>query len=382
MKKFLPLIVLLILFSACAPTKPYLQRADPDKALQNAVRKLNKSPGDTGAMSAIPILYNNIQQIHLAKIESYKKGSNLGRWDNIIAEYERLQDAYDDIINSSAAFALITPVNYNTEILETKQAAAGDYYDLAQHTLNYQGRANAKAAYNYFKKANWYSPNYKDSRAMMQQVYESAVVNVLINPVQDNSYFYNNGWGNYGYNYSNQYFQQKLISDLQSLASSNFYAARFYSDEGLRQENMQPDWVVDLRLSSLQIPPPASYNYRRNASAQVQAGKDTTGKQLYQTVYATINITRYSFTARVLLDVMINDVVNHKQINYRSFDADYNWQEERASYTGDSRALSNTDWAIINNRNYEAPRKEEVLQELYRKLYPQVKNNIANAVEW
>ena len=382
MKKAILFIITAVVINACAPSKPYLLRSDPDKALQDAVKKLNKSAGDTSATRAVPILYSSIQQVHLAKIESYKNGTNLSRWDYIIDEYNYLQDAYDNIINSNAAFRIVNPRNYNTELLETKENAAEDYYELAQQTFDKQGRANAKAAYGYFKRADRYSPNYKDSRAMMQQAYESAVVNVLINPVQDNSYFNNNGWGNYGYNYSNQYFQQTLITDLQNLASSNLYAARFYTDASIRQDNIQPDWVVDLRLRTLNIPRPTNYNYRRNVSAEIQAGKDTSGKPVYQTVRAVINFTRLSFVARATMDVNINDIGNNKNISYRSFDADYNWQVEKATYSGDSRAISKNDWVIINNRNYDAPRKEDVLQELYKKIYPQVKSNISYAVDW
>ena len=36
----------------------------------------------------------------------------------------------------------------------------------------------------------------------------------------------------------------------------------------------------------------------------------------------------------------------------------------------------------MNNSNYNEPRKEDVLNELYRKLYPQIKNRISYAVDW
>jgi len=58
------------------------------------------------------------------------------------------------------------------------------------------------------------------------------------------------------------------------------------------------------------------------------------------------------------------------------------WQQEYATYSGDSRALSNNDLAILNNNNYQQPRKEDILNELYQKIYPQVKSGIYNAVRW
>jgi len=45
--------------------------------------------------------------------------------------------------------------------------------------------------------------------------------------------------------------------------------------------------------------------------------------------------------------------------------------------------LSAQDWELINNAGfYGQPRKEDILNELFKKLYPQVKNNISYAVDW
>jgi hypothetical protein len=59
----------------------------------------------------------------------------------------------------------------------------------------------------------------------------------------------------------------------------------------------------------------------------------------------------------------------------------YHWQEEVATYSGDRRALSNNDWALINN-NFNLPGREDILNRLYRNIYPQVKNRIINEVDW
>lgn len=383
MKRIIPLLVLVAFLSSCGSTKNYLERSDEDKALQDAVKKLNKNATDESALKAVPVLYSNIQQSHLAKIKSYSTGKDIARWDKIIYEYDALQNAYKALINSTPAFKLVNPQNFSTNILETKQDAADQYYQLAQTFLENQGRDNAKKAYSYFKKTDKYIPGYKDVKSKIEQAYENAIVNVIINPVEDNSFFFNSGWGNTGYNYSNEYFQQTLIRDLQNTTSNNRYAARFYTDWEARRNNVQPDWVIDLRLRDMDIPYPSNYTYTRNASAQVQAGTDTAGKPVYKTVYARVNVTRMSFTARASMEVTINDVVSRKNISFRSFREDYRWQQESGSYSGDSRALSANDWSIINNNSrYDSPGKEDILGELYRKIYPQVKNNISYAVDW
>jgi hypothetical protein len=380
MKRILPFVLLLALFSACTP-KNYLERSDEDKALLDAVKKLNKSATDENALAAVPILYSNIQKTHMAKANSLATGKNLSRWDQIIGEYETLQNAYNAIINSTPAFKLVTPQNFSLELLEAKQKAAEQYYRAANRTIAKGGRDNAKTAYGYYKKSDKYIPAYKDAREKMEAAFESSIVNVIINPVQDNSYFNSGGWGSIGTNYSNEYFQQTLLRELQSTGNDLRYAARFYTDWQATSEGVQPDWVVDLRLRNMDIPYPLNYNTSRNASAQVKIGTDTSGKPVYQTVYATVNIVRSSFTARADMEVNITDVKTRKNISYRTFREDYRWQDERATYSGDSRALSSEDWRLINN-TYNAPRKEDILDELYRKIYPQVKSSISYATSW
>ncbi len=382
MKHILQIMLLALMLSACGSSKTYLERSDEDKALLDAVKKLNKNEGDEQATQAIKILYTNILNSHLAKIKNFQTSNDLARWDKIIGEYNDLQEAYNAIINSTAAFKLVTPENFSTQLLETKQGAAEEYYTTAALFLSKTGRENAKKAYSYFKKSDKYIAGYKDVQTKINEAYESAIVDVVINPVQDNSFFSNSGWGSSGLNYSNEYFQRTLVRDLAYNNNNSNYAARFYSDWEAQRADVQPDWIVDLRLRNMDLPQPNSYTYRRNRSAQIQKGTDTSGKPVYQTVYATVNITRMSFTAHADMDVLIRDVVSQRTISSRNFREDYRWQEERASYSGDSRALDSQDWQLINNNNFYTPRREMVLEELYKKLYPQVLNNIRYSVDW
>lgn len=384
MKYFIPALLLMIFAASCGSGKNYLERDDEDKALYDAVKKISKSATDDDAKEAIPILYSSLIKTHKARIKSYESSNDIARWDKIIKEYSYLQDAYNSIINSTPAFKLVTPENFSTQLLEASQNAAEDYYISGNAYLDKRGRANAKTAYSQFKKAERYIPGYKDVESKMNIAYENAIVDVVINPVQDDSYFYNSGWGSSGYNYSNEYFQRTLVRDLDYNNGSvnSRYAARFFTDWEARRSNVNPDWIIDLRLRNINLPQPASYTYRRNRSASIQNGTDTSGKPIYKTVTATVNVTRRSFTATASMDVYIKDLETQRMISSRNFREDYRWQDETGSYTGDSRALNTEDWQIINNRGYNTPRRDDILQELYRKIYPQVLNNIKYAVDW
>ncbi len=377
---FYPLIVILLIAS-CKASKNYLSRSDNDNTIFDAVKTLKKHNTDTAALNALPALYAAAEERNLRKINSYNSIVELNRWDKIIDTYNTLQEMHDAIIEVDAANARVRPINYRQTIYDLKQQAAADHYAAAISYLDKPGRDDAKRAYTYFKKADQWSPGYQDAKIKMDEAYQNAIVNVVINPVQDNSYFFNTGWGNYGYNYSNEYFQQTLVRELKGINSAR-YPARFYTDWEARRDNVQPNWEVNLTLRNMYIPRPQTYSYTRNASQRIEAGRDTSGKTIYKTVYATLNIARQSFTARADMEIVIKDLATNKNITSNSFREDYRWEEEHATYNGDSRALSPDDWAIINNGNYSEPRKEDILNELYRRLYPQVKNRISYAVDW
>lgn len=381
MKKILSFLLIASFISACGSNKSYLERSNENKSLQDAVKKLNKNPSDAAATEAVPILYSSLLKTHQDRIASYQTGTDPSRWDKIISEYNALQSAYDNIVNSTAAFRLVTPQNFSAQLLDAKHAAAEEYYQAGTEYLNRSGRDNAKTAYNYLRKADRYESGYKDVRAKMNQAFENSVVDVVINQIEDDRYFFNSGWGSSGLNYSNEYFQRTLVRDLANDNNNSNYAARFYSDWEAQRANIQVDWVVDLRLRNMNLPQPIRNTYRQNRSKQIQSGTDTSGKPIYQTVQASLNITRMSFVAEAQMDLSIRDLEMSRTVSNRSFRENYRWEEERATYSGDQRALTSQDWNMINNSSFYTPRREEVLEQLYRKLYPQVLNAIKYAVD-
>jgi len=146
MKKWiLPLIVVFII-SSCGSSKTFLERNDADRALHDAVKQLAKNKNDGDALAAIPILYSNIKLDHLAKIKSYNSSKDINRFDLLIKEYEALQNAYNAILNNTAAFKIVNPQYFGTELLETKQVAAEATYTLGESYLAKQNRDDAKRA--------------------------------------------------------------------------------------------------------------------------------------------------------------------------------------------------------------------------------------------
>lgn len=381
MKKIFYTLTAIILFASCKTSKDYLSKADEDRTFFDVVKRLNKHNADENATIALPILYEKALKRHQKKITIYNAYTDISKWDKLESEYEILQNMFEALNTSATAGSLVTAQSFQNEINNNTLAAAEAYYQQGIVYLAMSGRENAKKAFNSFKKSNTRINGYKDANAKKDQAYNNATINVIINPIIDNSFFFNTGWGNTGYNFSNEYFQQNLVRDLGG-TYANRYPARFYTEWEARRENTKPDWITDLILRNIDIPRPSISASFRKVNKKIEVGKDTSGHIIYETVYASLNIQKQTFTARAQMDVIITDASTKKIIGSNTYNEDYRWEESFATYTGDSRALSNSDWTLINNKNYTQPRKEDVLNELYRKIYPQVKNNITYRVDW
>ena len=382
MKKYLHLLIAVFLIGACTSSKNSISKTTEDKELLSLVKKFEKDPTNTEIKNTLVTDYDKASKIHLDKIEIYKSLTAVERWDKIIKEYAALGNLAQLISNSSAAFGVIHPSLYADELQTAKQNAAIEYYNVGISNLNIGDKSSARSAYYAFKKVVELIPGFKDVRQQMAKAYEKSVVNVVINPVRDNTFFYSSmGWNNYGNNFNNDYFQRSLVNDLGGNYNKNAPAI-FFTDWEASRNNIHPDWIVDLTWINLNIPQPMANQYSRNVSRQIENGRDTSGKIYYQTVTATLYVTRKYFNASGDMELRIFDATTGRNITTNRFSDQFNWEEEYATYTGDSRALSNNEYALLHNNNYQIPRKEDILNQLSQRIYPQVKNRIATSVNW
>ena len=286
-----------------------------------------------------------------------------------MGQYEQLQAAYDAISGSPAAGKLVTP-KISARYCLNKKLAAADYYQSAENYLSKNGRDNARKAYTYFRKSAKFIPGYLDAQAKMEEAFKQAQVKVVINPVEDNSYFMNRGWG-WGPNFSNEYFQQTLLRELNS--QGDRFPALFYADWEATRDRIDANWVIDLRLRNMDVPNPYTRQYNRTSSARVQIGTDTAGRPVYQTVYATLYVTQMSFTARGEMEVQIRDIQNRKNIGFRNFRDEYRWEEERATFraiAGHSLPATGRSSTVPDSTH---PGRKISSGEIYRRIYPSVK---------
>lgn len=378
MRIIFTLLISAFLISSCGSSRNF--KTSEDNALAQAIKKLRKSPENAELKASIIQLHNDAVKLHLDKIEIYSSLTELDRFDKIIGELEALQSLHNSIRESDHARQLVQSKDYSAEIVAVKEQGALAWYERAEDELASNDRRSAKTAWYDFRKADKLVPGFRDVKQKMANAYESSIISVVINPVRNNSSYFNSGYNSRA-NYSQDNLQRQLVREL----GGNYQAtipARFYTDYEAQREGIRPDWEVDLNWVDLDIPRPCTQTYSRNLNRQIQTGTDTSGKAIYQTASGTLTITKSSFSARGDMEVRITETDTRKNISYSRHNDSYNWEEEYATFRGDERALTSSNWQMINrNRNYNL-RRDDIVEELYSRIYPQVKSRIYNTANW
>jgi hypothetical protein len=367
-------LVSLVIFAACGSSRN-AAASKPDKDLFNAIKAIEKS-NNADARKDLPMLYQQAVERHENEIAAYKMSEDPERWVKIIAELEALQNIYAAINASPATARLVKAQSYSAAIVDARETGAAEYYDKGVQFLQSDDRDDARMAYKAFQAVNRIYPNYKDAPVLLRKAKEKGTLDVVINMVVSRGYLYTGG------SFAADNFQRNLVRDLGGNYGNSTSGARFYTDFEVRSRKVDPDWSVDLNWANMYISPIRSNTYTRNVSKDIQTGKDTSGKAIYQTVTATLRITQTNINAQADMEYQITDIKDNESIEWNRVPAYLNSVIETATYSGDSRALSSSDWSLVNNRRNAYVSEADIVEALYNEVYPQLRNRIEAVTRW
>ena len=87
--------------------------------------------------------------------------------------------------------------------------------------------------------------------------------------------------------------------------------------------------------------------------------------------------------SRATLECRIYDQATGSNLLYDRFPGNDDWRIETATYTGDSRALTPSDWNLVNNNgNINAPTRAQVADRLVRNSYTLLLSRIRNGIKF
>lgn len=366
-------VLSLVTFSCKTASKLY-EKGNYDEAVELAAKKLQKDPDDAKLLDILQNAYRYAVNDHEDRIRNNAESNNELKWEWMYNEYVSLQRLYDAIYKVPSVFNIVNPVNYSSYLVTYAEKAGDIRFDRGLTFMNRYDKQSYRNAYREFQAALKFKPGHRDIIIKMDEAYDYAVTNVVILPMQQyGGYVYSS------YTIGGNNFDDQLIRDLQYNSGNEF--VKFYSGWDARSQNIRVDQEVDMQLANVNIG--RYYDNRSNRRVMKEiVVKETVYKpdsvvREYAKVYADIITTRRTMSSNAVMQVRVRDA-DGRWLWSDNFSGNHNWTTEFASYTGDARALSETEKQLVNRRQEFAPPESEIMRILLEQIGNDARYRIAN----
>lgn len=375
MTKLYPLLIActLVLFHSCKTASKSYQKGNYTDAIERGVKKLQKDPNDYETRELVQKSYTYTVNEYEDQIRILSNSKNENRYDRIYQNYAALQKLYETIHQYPAVANIIKVKDYS-EFVETYRNKAAELHTEKAKKWLQEGTKDAyREAYKEFRIATSYKPGDFELRKQMDSAYNKAVIKVVISPIG------NYGNYNYGSSYQLQNFQREILRTLSYNMNNEFI--RFYSGFEARSKDIIPDQIMELNLSRISFGRPYDTKTTREVSKEVVVKEivykaDSVVKQ-YGKVFAKITTTRRTLVSQGDLYITVRDTKGRTIWNDR-FTGERKWQTEFSTYTGDERALSESDKTALNNNYYNPPDEDQIMEELLRQIQNDLSYRLRN----
>lgn len=360
MKKLYHLSILaisLMIFSCRTANKLY-ENGHYDEAVELGAKKLQKDPNDAKTLDMLQNAYRFAVDEHEAKIRNLNASTSELKWESIYGEYLQLQKLHESVRRSPDAYKLLKPTDYSTFVTTYREKSGNARYERGISLLQLGDRQNAKRAYYEFQSALNYIPDDLAIKNKVDEAFNQAVLNIVILPIEERgSYQYSS------YNQRYRGFDDNVLRYLKQNSGNQF--VRYYSPIEARSRNVQPDHIVDIRFSSFNIGRTTDEMSNRVLTKEVVV-KETVYKpdsiiKEYAKVNARIVTTTRTMRSEGMIQVAVRDA-NQQNGWTDQFRGQHFWTTEFAHYTGDIRALSESDKQIVNRPKQNPPREEDIIR--------------------
>ena len=359
----------LLLFQSCRTAGKAYQKGDYIDALQLGIKKLQKEPNDYELRDVVKKSYTYLVNEHEDNIRILSNSKSENRFERIYSEYQQLQRLYTIVRANATASDLVKPRDYSDYVETYRDQAMARHIELANQYMSEGTKVSYREAYRSLNEALRYRPDDTRLRRRRDSAYDMATTKVVITDLQQG--------GVYGYanTYEIQNFQRDVMRALENNLSNEF--VRFYTEREARQkENFEPDQVMELNLSRIAIGQPYDERTTREVTKEVVIKEivhkpDSITRQM-GTVKARITNTRRTLLSQGDLFITVRDRSGRVIWNDR-FTGEHRWQTEFATYTGDERALSESDKTLLNRPQEVAPTEDRILAA----LLDQVRNDLS-----
>ena len=366
-------LIAIVLIAGCKSAAKLYDKGNYDEAVQLAVKKLQKKP-ENEMRELLQSAYHYAVNDHESRIRQLSDNTNELKWEWIHSEYASLQRLYDAIHRSPEALSVVNPVDYSSYLNVYADKAATTRFDRGMQWMDKNDKMSFRNAFNEFEVALNYRPGDLTIIDRKNEAYELAVINVVVMPMESNRYRYS------AYNdHEMRNFENDLLRQLQFNNNNRF--VKFYSSWDANSQNIQVDQFIDFRFSTLDIGRTRDERSTREVSKEIIVKEtvyrpDSIVKE-YKRVTAKVTTTRRSLVSQGNLQINVRDI-NGRWIWNDNVQGNHNWCTEFSTYTGDERALSESDKQLVNRRQEYPPHEDEIIRCIMNEINSNMMGRVRN----
>lgn len=376
MRKIYTLVSLtafVLLVAGCKTASKLYDKGNYDEAVELAVKKLQKKP-DNEMRTLLQNAYHYAVNDHEGRLHQLSDNTNDLKWEWIYSEYASLQKLYEAIHRSPEALAIVNPVNYSSYLNTYADKAADTRFQRGMMWMDKNDKLSFRKAYNEFEVALQYRPGDLTFIERKNEAYENAVVNVVVMPMEGDRYRFSS----YN-NFEMTNLENDLLRQLQYNTGNQF--VKFYSAWDANSKNIQADQYVDFRLSTFDLGRTRDERNTREVSKDILVKEtiyrpDSVVKE-YKKVFAKITTTKRTLLSEGNLQIIVRDA-DGRWLWSDDVRGNHNWCTEFSTYTGDERALSESDKQLVNRRQDYPPREEEIIRCIINEITSNVSGRVRN----
>ncbi len=368
------LFISIVGISSCSKSgTKALEKGNYLEAVLQSTEKLRKDSDNQSAAEVLPIAYNNAKNQLLGEIGRFSSSGMGFRWEAIFDNYQKLTTMKNKIESCPACIRLVNPQNFNQELEEAREKAANERYLAAQQLMSYSSisKNTAREAYNHLSKLMEYYPNFQNSNNLAEKALFLASYHIVVEQPKINSRIYQ---------YSNEYFQDKINEFLQTNRRLNKFV-RFYAPDEIRSMKINPDQAIRLEILDFVVGETNLQSEKLNLISKdsVKTGEVTiNGRKIpaYGKVKAQFTKFHKVVSSRGVLLFEVYDLLTKKTIHREEIGGNYNWVNDWANFNGDERALSSSELNLCKNRELAPPPAQQMFVEFTKPIYDQVTSKI------
>ena len=373
--KFYFFICFLAALAACSSGKRALQRGDYDAAVLKAVNRLRSSPNNEKARTTLRDGYALALQWHLDNIRQLQGSNTRFRWEGIAQNYDQLNVLYGEIRRCPGGLQVVgNPREYLAEASDAKVQAAMERYDAGNALIPdmKNNRMIAREAFGHFATAEQLVPNYRDTRARMDEARFYATLKVVVEQVTV---------GSRTFSLSNEFFQNKINEFLANNRRLNEFV-RFYTPQEANAEKLKyPDHIIRLQFDDFVVGQTILVSNSDNVTSKdsVKVGEVVVEGQkraVYNKVSAKLTVNKKTVLSKGLLDMQIFEPNTNRVVFQNKMPGEFVWVNQWGSFNGDERALSREQKQICSTRELMPPPPQDLFVEFCKPIYGQVTDQI------